>query len=48
MNSGNTIKDVVEKIREYRKKNGHYPKGDFTLTKGNALLKSKKGKVKIS
>ena len=45
--SGNKIKDVVTKLREYRKKHGKYPEGSFTLTKKNAMLKSKKGNITI-
>ena len=48
MNSGNKIKDAVKKVREYYKKHGEYPKGSFTLTKNNALLKSSTGKIRIS
>jgi hypothetical protein len=47
MSSGNKIKDTVELIREYYKKNGKYPKGSFTITKNNAFRASKSGKIKI-
>jgi hypothetical protein len=47
MKANNKIKEVVDKIRNYHKKHGKYPEGNFTLTKNGAMLKSKNGKVKI-
>jgi len=45
---GNDLKDIVDKLRDYKRKNGVYPKGSFTLTKNKALLKSKGGKITIN
>lgn len=47
MKSGNRIKDVAQKVREYYKKHGRYPKGKFQITKNNAFRKSAKGDITV-